>query len=81
MNDNSLKLFSIVLKNYSELYDHFYVIATDTNIAYKIVKKYLDEKKLLFYKERELEKIELVAENVKYPDCERILLIEGNKIE
>ena len=46
-----------------------YVVATDPSEAYKKVRSSLDERKLGFQKDRELDKIELLAEVGNYPEC------------
>ena len=53
----------------STLYGDSYVMATDPTSAYKIVKEYLDERDLGFLQDRELESIELLAEEGDYPIC------------
>jgi hypothetical protein len=37
----------------------------------------LDDNNLCFSDERELDKIELVAENTRYPACKKMLLMQG----
>lgn len=46
-----------------------YVIAEDTAEAYAKLRAYLDMKDFGFDQDRELEKIELLAEVAEYPDC------------
>lgn len=46
-----------------------YVVAADPADAYKKVRASLDERNLGFAKERELDKIELLAEVGNYPEC------------
>lgn len=43
-----------------------YVIAENTDEAYNKVRKFLDEKDLGFFKDRELDKIELIADSYQY---------------
>ncbi len=50
-----------------------YVVADNAEIAYKTVRKYLDEKDLGFGWERELDKIELLAEEKDYTDTGHML--------
>ena len=46
-----------------------YVLAENPTEAYDTVRAYLDKHELGFSKDRELESIELIAENSDYPDC------------
>lgn len=46
-----------------------YVVADDAAEAYRKVREALDKLKLGFSKEREMEKVELLAEEGAYPDC------------
>ena len=46
-----------------------YVVAEDAAQAYKKVRTSLDERNLGFSKERELNKIELLAGEGDYPEC------------
>jgi hypothetical protein len=46
-----------------------YVVATDAQEAYDIVKEYVDRRDLGFRHERELEHIDLLADEGDYPDC------------
>ncbi len=46
-----------------------YVVAIDPNTAYKKVRTELDKAGLGFNDEREMLTIELLAEDVEYPDC------------
>lgn len=56
----------------------FYVVATGPTAAYKAVRVFLDENDFFFTHERELDRIELIAEHTVYPDCAtRLLFGEG----
>lgn len=44
-----------------------YVLAVDPSEAYRIVRDDLNKRDLGFTKDRELDRIELLAENVEYP--------------
>jgi hypothetical protein len=46
-----------------------YVIADDANEAYQILKYSLEKRNLGYSKDRELSKVELIAEETSYPDC------------
>jgi hypothetical protein len=80
MKETTDKLFLVYLKNFSETYRTIYVVAKNLTAAYSTAKQYLKDNDLCFIRERELEKIELVAENTKYPDCENILLFENKEL-
>ncbi len=68
-----MKLWRVTLKgmNYGSttIYGLPYVIAENSDEAYKKVRKYLDDKDLGFSSERELEKVEFLAETGDYPAC------------
>ena len=46
-----------------------YVVADDAAEAYKKVRDSLDKRKLGFSHEREMDKVELLAEEADYPAC------------
>lgn len=52
-----------------------YVVATDAEKAYQKVRKRLDEKGYGFRKDRELDKIELIASNYEYTDTGTLLYL------
>lgn len=52
-----------------------YVVAEDTDAAYKKVKSFLDENKIGFYSDRVLERVELLAEECKYPGTGTMLFL------
>ena len=52
-----------------------YVVATNPTEAYEKLRNYLDTAELGFRREREMEKVELLAEETKYPDCGIALFI------
>lgn len=56
-----------------------YVIAEDPTSAYEMVKAYLDKEGLGFSHERELDKIELLAETGDYPECKEQLYLGKEK--
>jgi hypothetical protein len=68
MKKDTLKLFRVSIKAIGR-YKNSYVVATNTDTAYKLIKNFLDSKDLCFSKDRELESIELLAEAYEYPDC------------
>jgi len=50
-------------------YGRAFVVAADAEEAYQKVRKYLDEKDLGFTYEREMDSVELIADDTDYPDC------------
>ena len=71
-----MKLFKVTLNgmNYgrstgSVVNGTAYVVAEDLTTAYNKVRKYMDKNDLGFTHEREVESIELLAEEADYPDC------------
>jgi cobalamin biosynthesis protein CbiG len=50
-----------------------YVVATDAEEAYQLMRTSLEERNIGFRGERELETIELLAEQTAYPNCCTIL--------
>ena len=73
------KLYLVTLKGMKSNYSGSvsrginYVIAENTNEAYKKVRKYLDEKDLGFSGDRALDKIEVIAEEYQYTDTGYLL--------
>lgn len=67
------KLYKITCKGMTTgSSNHFgigYIIAEDPSNAYNKIRAYLDKEELGYSKERELDKIELIAEDISYPDC------------
>jgi hypothetical protein len=66
-----MKLYFITIRGR----ESFYVIAEDSEIAYRKVKKYLDETDRYFRDDREMKSIELLAEAKDYPDCKARLFL------
>lgn len=46
-----------------------YVMAEDPGKAYRLVRADMDERDLGFDRDRELDRIELIAEDTEYPQC------------
>lgn len=74
-----LKLYKVTLKVLTNpigvsLHES-YVVATDTNMAYKKIRDWLDKKDYGFSHERELMKIELLAEDYEYTDVRTRLFV------
>lgn len=67
-----MKLYLVTVHGfYSSPYRYSYVVAKDPTAAYTVVREYFEKKNLGFYQDRELEKIELVADDRTYPDTAR----------
>ena len=76
-----MNLYRVTLKGmtYSSVgvvYGVSYVVAKDPTSAYEIVKKFLDSEDIGFGHQRILDKVELIAEEGKYPPCNTILFIQ-----
>jgi len=69
-----MKLFRVNLKGLNWLRSS-YVVAEDTNLAYEKVRKYLDEKDYGFRSDRELESIQLLAEDNDFTDVRTRLFL------
>lgn len=67
--------FSSTFTNYQENYQESYVVAEDSAIAYKKVREFLDKKSLCFIDERELKKIELLADTTRHGECHTLLFV------
>ena len=70
-----MKLYKITLKGIFSNIRSPYVVAENSDEAYQKVKDYLDKKDYGFSHERELDKIELLAEDCEYPKCKTILFL------
>ena len=81
----TLKLYKVTIRGgfnaTSTDYNTSYVVARSPNDAYARVKKFLDDNDLCFSDERELKRIELIAECKRYPSCRTILFIEGEDVQ
>lgn len=53
-----------------------YVIADNPDMAYSILRTYLDNESLGYPKDREMDEIKLIADSSKYPECNRKLFIQ-----
>lgn len=75
-----MKLFRVNLRGMKSSYGGpaygcSYVVAEDSNAAYLLLREYVDKKDLGFDNERELESVELIAEDSEYPRCGTILFL------
>ena len=71
--ENRKKLYRVTLRGMINrrtgvAYSSSYVIAENSDEAYKKVRKFLDENDLGFTKYRELDKVELIADSYRYTD-------------
>lgn len=78
--EESKKLYRVTLRGMSysttsTIYGTSYVVATNPNEAYKKVRAFLDKNDLGYSKDRELDKIELLAEAEQYTDTRTMLHI------
>mgnify|MGYP003593638204 CR=1 FL=1 len=74
------KLFRVILRGMTSsvtgvAYGISYVIAKDMNEAYKKVREFLDDSDIGFRKDREIEKVELLAEDYQYTDTGTMLFL------
>ena len=79
LKGKKMKLFRVIIRGgcstTSTNYHYSYVVAENSVIAYEKVRKFLDEKDLCFSSEREMESVELIAEEGNYPECRTILFL------
>ena len=69
--ENRKKLYRVTLKGMTYnstgvAYGSSYVIAENSDEAYQKVRKFLNENDLGFTKDRELDKVELIADSYRY---------------
>ena len=74
------KLFRITLRGMifnstGIAYGVSYVVADNSDEAYQKVKKFLDDNDIGFAKERELDKVELIADSYRYTGVENLLYL------
>lgn len=68
------KLWYVRLRAGSSRYNPCYVVAPDPSSAYRWVRNTMDEQDCGFEKERELQAVELLAEDIEYTNISRLLL-------
>ena len=78
--ENRKKLYRVTLRGMTHnstgvTYGLSYVIAENSDEAYKKVRKFLDENDLGFTKDRELDKVELIADSYRYTDLGCLLYL------
>ena len=75
----TFKLFKVTLRGGinpgSTDYNASFVVAESPDAAYQAVRDFLDSNNLCFLWERELESIELLAEDCKHPACRTMLFL------
>ena len=52
-----------------------YILANDPTEAYKKIRKILDEKDYGFESDREMQSIELLADDYEYNECKNLLIV------
>lgn len=72
-----VKLRGMQLSGTGVMYGISYVVAENTDAAYDLVKEALYNEDIGFRHERELQSVELLAEQGKYPECRMRLYIQG----
>ena len=77
-----MKLYKVKLigmsSSISTKYNESYVVANDSNEAYLKVRSFLDRNDIGFVNQRELDSVQLLAEDTQYPECKTILFV-GDK--
>ena len=71
----SKKLYLVSCRGMTTIHGWAYVIAENTDEAYRKMRDDLDKRNLGCAPDRELATIELLAECVSYPDCKRRLYL------
>jgi len=78
--DKVLNLYKVTLKGMTYSYNGIahgisYVIAENTDEAYQKVKNFLDKKDIGYSRERELDKVELLASSYEYNNIGNIIYL------
>ena len=78
--ETTKKLYKVTLRGMTHnstgtKYGISYVVANDSEEAYRKVRKFLDKEDMGFSKERELDKIELLAEDYQYTNTNYMLFL------
>ena len=68
-----MKLYRVRCRGMQQSHGIAFVVAPDATTAYKRVRDDLDERDLGMTQDREMESIDLVAEDAEYPGCIRRL--------
>jgi len=65
-----MKLYRVKLRGFTgSPYECSYAVAGNPDEAYKKVRAFLDAKDIGFWKDRELDSVQLIADTKEYPDC------------
>jgi hypothetical protein len=77
-----MKLYKVFLRGMrssacSTVYGESYVVADNSDAAYKMVREYLDNNDIGFQGDRVMGSVELLAEEGHYPPCRTMLFIQG----
>ena len=70
-----VKLRGMQFNPFGTAYGISYIVAVNPNDAFMKVKLYLEDKKIGFISDRELESVTLIAEQTDYPNCKTKLYI------
>lgn len=78
--ENSKKLYKVTLRGMTYnstgvVYGVSFVVAETTDEAYKRVREFLDKHDIGFSRDRELDHIQLIAENYQYTHVEHLLFL------
>ena len=63
------KLYKVTCRGMRSTHGTAYVVANDAGDAYARVRAELDKRDLGFTDDREMESVELIAEDCQYPSC------------
>lgn len=74
-----MKLYKVILRGVHGItginYHESFVVATDPTTAYKVIRDFLDIKNIGFVNEREMDRIELIADINQYSECKTMLFL------
>ena len=68
-----MKLYRVTCRGMQDTYGTAFAVAENSEDAYRKVRMGLDVRNLGFARERELLRVELLADDALYPDCQTIL--------
>lgn len=75
MREKNKCLYKIHLRGLSGVFDPAYAVASSLDEAYQMVRDFLDRKNYGFEKDRQLIKIEVVADTDEYTDAPSMLFL------
>jgi hypothetical protein len=75
--NKEISLYKVVFRGlYNSTFHESYVISDSLDSAYKVVREWLDKKEYGFSSDRELDHIDLIADNIVYDDIPILFLDE-----